>query len=143
MRILHKPTIKSEYPKEIQCPYCDVTLEYDKEDIEYREYGQGFINCINCYKDIVIDECINLTIENIQFPNHFVALSKDVANMSDKDINKWIKECLEKAEEDNIEYGTFRRAGTVNTLVIVLKYEDEYIIYVTKDYYEASIMRDE
>ena len=45
---------------------------------------------------------------------------------------------LEKREED---YGEFALTGSGNTMVFAVKYEDEYAIYVTKEYYESSIPR--
>ena len=62
-------------------------------------------------------------------------------NISDDQIEVWVRDCLKMAEESDDPYGYFVYTGSGNTMVILLAYEDEYNIIVTKDYYETSVNR--
>ena len=77
---------------------------------------------------------------NIEFPKHFRKINK-VVDIDDKEIQKWVKQCLKIAEESNEPYGYFVSTGSGNTQVILMAYADEYDIVVAKDYYETTVFR--
>ena len=59
--------------------------------------------------------------------------------MPDNEINDWVRRCLKAAEESDYPYGYFLYTGSGNTIVILMAYEDEYEIIVTKNYHETSV----
>ena len=77
---------------------------------------------------------------NIEFPLHFMQPSGKDVIVSDIEIQKWVRERLRAAEND-IEDCGYYITGSGDTLVFVFKYEDEYVVYVTKKNYECSIHR--
>ena len=69
------------------------------------------------------------------YPDGFFDFS-DGVDISDVQINQWLEEA-----RTNLEYadaGEFAYICSGNTLVIVLKHEDEYRYVVTKAYADAS-----
>lgn len=127
-----------------KCDECGTKVGYEDFDIRIGAYGCAYIKCPKCGELIFIDDAdcsLTLTADNIQFPWHFYKVGKNAVKKTDKEINDYIKESvrnLEKAEED---YGLFCYIGSGDTVVFVFKYEDEYAIFVAKDYYESSIPR--
>jgi hypothetical protein len=80
-----------------------------------------------------------LTEHNIEFPKHFRKTGAEAINIGDSTLQEWIRECLEKIKQD--EESDYWIIASGNAVVIILKFEDEYSIYVAKDYWECSIFR--
>lgn len=136
--------IINDEPNRIECADCKVKLEYDVEDIQVGACGCAYIKCPKCGELIFIDSevySIILTKDNIRFPQHFFEPGPNVVSLSNQKINQYIRECINSLEERKEDYGGYALAGSGNTLVFAVKYEDEYVIYVTKEYYESSIPR--
>ena len=136
--------------KNITCQ-CEAYLEYDSDDIQSVMSGdylyRKFIVCPECDRSITlyqndVDEDGEkiITIENLVFPDDFFDNANAKA-VDDERVNIWIKEGLSKLEADEKEYGTFRFTYSGDTLMLAVKYEDEYLIFVAKDIYETSIDR--
>ena len=83
---------------------------------------------------------IDLDSSNIEFPKHF--FGPGGVDIQNDEIQKWIRQCLKAAEESDEPYGYFATMGTGNTKVILMAYQDEYEIIVTKDYYQTSVNRE-
>ena len=85
-----------------------------------------------------IDDWIDLTKDNLQFLIHYYSFN-DGKDIPDEKINKWVKMCIEKLEEDKEAYISW--TGTGNTKVFVQKFEEDnsYSITVCKGYYEVEI----
>ena len=60
-------------------------------------------------------------------------------NIGDSTLQEWIRECLEKIKQDDA--GDHWMIASGNAIVIILKFNDEYDIYVAKNYWECSIFR--
>lgn len=127
-----------------ECDECGTKLGYDDFDVQIGAYGCAYVKCPKCGEPVFLDNAelsLTLTVDNIQFPWHFYKRGKNAVKKTDEQINKDIKECvrgLEKLEED---YGVFCYTGSGDTMVFAFKHEDEYAIYVAKDYYTSSIPR--
>lgn len=136
--------IINDEPNRIECTYCKVKLEYDVEDIQVGAYGCACVRCPKCGELIFIDSevhSITLTKDNIRFPQHFMGAGPSVVKLSDERIERYIRECLDILEKKEEDYGEFTYTGTGDTLVFAVKYEDEYAIYVAREYYTSSIPR--
>lgn len=83
---------------------------------------------------------------NANYPENFSSF-KDGVDIKDNEINKWIKECLDKAQQNIKENPSlkesFRTISSGNTKVFVEVYiqdDNLYTVYitVTKDYNDFS-----
>ena len=129
--------------KRITCDGCHSEIEYTGDDLDYGAFGCGEITCPVCENKIDIDEeCIDLTCKNIEFPKHFLRTGKDVLKISDADIQIYARECLKSLVEDaDHDYGIFAITELGDTMVIGIKYEDEYELVVAKDTWCCCIPR--
>ena len=125
-----------------KCDECGKWLEYEEEDTYIGALGGRELICPACGERVYVEqpEGIDLNSSNIEFPKHFMSPDK-AKDINDAEIQKWVRECLGRAESDLEEWGHYY-AGSGNTIVFVFKYEDEYDIYVTKKYWDCSIPRD-
>jgi DNA-directed RNA polymerase subunit RPC12/RpoP len=141
IRVLNK---KTEEPKvyKTRCDECRAELEYEYEDTYEGYAGMRHIKCPKCGYEIMSEyfDGIELDSSNVEFPKHFYRLNG--VDIQDKEIQQWVRKCLQCAEESEEPYGYFTHAGTGNTIVILMAYEDEYNIVVAKNYYELSIPRE-
>jgi hypothetical protein len=80
------------------------------------------------------------TVDNIEFPKHFNKKGKNGGNaveISDKEINKYIKECINWLEKNPNE--SFIYIGIGDSFVVVFNHENEYYILVAKNYFDSCI----
>ena len=128
--------------KQTRCEKCNALFEHLKEDIETGAFGCAYVICLNCGYKIYLDEEAGktLTRKNIKFPKDFTDHGEGI-NIDDIEINEWVKKCLKILKKNKKGYGVSVETGMGNTMVFVRKYEDEYRVWVTKDYYETSIPR--
>ena len=63
-----------------------------------------------------------------------------MVDIDNEKIQQYIRERLRVAECDTEDFGYYA-TGSGNTMVFVFKYEDEYVVYVAKNYWECSIPR--
>ena len=127
-----------------RCDECDIKIGYDSSDVRIGAYGCGYITCPKCGELVFLDDpehSLILTPDNIQFPLHFYKTGKNAVKNTDEEINTYIKECVRDLEKSEEDYGVFRYTGSGNTMVFTFKYEDEYAIFVARDFYESSIPR--
>lgn len=133
-----------EAPKiyKVTCEECGAALEYEKSDTYIGALGGRELICPSCSHKVFVEEPegIDLNSGNIEFPLHFIGTSDDAIDIGSTQIQKWVRECLYKMENDGEEYG-FYLIGSGNTIVFVTKHEEEYDIYVAKNYWECSISR--
>jgi DNA-directed RNA polymerase subunit RPC12/RpoP len=136
---------KTEEPKVYRtvCFECEATLEYEESDTYIGALGGRELICPSCGEKIFVDEPegIDLNSSNIEFPKHFFAPSDRAKDIDNATIQQWVKERLHMAESDTENYGHYL-TGSGNTIVFVVKYEDEYSVYVTNKYWECSIPRE-
>ena len=80
-----------------------------------------------------------LTKDNVEFPTHYYSFS-DGVHIDDDTINEWVKECIEEFDP-NDENDWCRFTGSGDTMVFVSKLDEdeEYDVYVCKNYYETFI----
>jgi DNA-directed RNA polymerase subunit RPC12/RpoP len=138
IKVLNK---KVEEPKIYRqmCDGCKAELECEYEDTYEGVLGARYVKCPECGSEVMFEEieCKTLTFKNIEFPKHF--FEPGGVDISNDEIQGWIRNCLKIAEESKEPYGYFVQQGTGNAMVVLLVYEDEYEFVVTKDYYSATI----
>ena len=140
IKVLNKDVEQTFYRQ--HCEECHTELEFSFDDTYIGALGARYVKCPVCGREIMTEECngIQLNSSNIEFPKHF--FEPDGVDVPDIEINDWVRRCLKIAEESDEPYGYFVHAGSGNTIVILMAYEDEYEIIVTKNYYETSVNRD-
>ena len=141
MKIIKKENeqvVPSTFPFRTKCEYCNTELEIDESDVYIGSYGFYDYVCPCCKMKNELDEGIDLTKDNLQFPIHYYSF-KDGKNISGVEINKWVKQCIEYLENHKDEYIYY--IGTRNTKVFVQKVEGDntYSITVCKGYYGVEI----
>jgi len=125
------------------CLKCSAELEFTKEDVSTGEFGCAYVTCPVCGEKVNIENeelYKKLTIDNIQFPQDF-HYGENAVHIKDEEVNKFINQCLKDLEGKNEEYGIYSCVGTGDTKVMIFKYEDEYDVIVTQNYYKTSIFR--
>ena len=128
----------------LKCDECGAELECNDKDAHEGVYGCYYVTCPECGNECIVDDkpCVELDSSNIQFPLHFASPSSKAIKLEDEEIQKYGRQCLKSLENAKEDWGVFSLTGTGNTMVFAFKYEDEYVVYVTKDYYETFICRE-
>ena len=130
--------------KLIECN-CGAELEYVPSDMHVGQFGSMFLACPVCGDEILLEDedPVILTTQNLEWPKHFSLPDGTAADIPDHEIQKWLNTCLRHADSEMYPDGSFISMGSGNTMVFVLKYGDEYSVYVTKNYAITSIPREE
>lgn len=139
IKVLNKDVEQTFYRQ--YCEECHAELEFAFDDTYEGALGARYLKCPVCGREVMVEKIdgIDLNSNNIKFPKHF--FEPGGVNISDDQINDWVCRCLKAAEESDEPYGYFVQTGTGNTRVILMAYEDEYDIIVTKNYYATSVNR--
>lgn len=143
IKVLNKKTDEQRLYHQ-RCDNCYAELECNDEDTYEGAWGSYYVICPECGSECMVDDklCVKLDSNNIQFPLHFSHLSQNAVKLEDERIQKFVRHCLKSLEDAEEDWGVFSLTGTGNTMVFAFKYEDEYVVYATKDYYETSICRE-
>lgn len=141
IKVLNKDINEQTFYRQ-KCDECTAELEFSLEDTYIGALGARYVKCPICGKEIMAEVCdgIELNSNNIEFPKHF--LGPGGVDIPNSEVNDWVRKCLKKAEESDEPYGYFVEIRSGNTMVILLAYEDEYEIFVAKNYYETSVNRE-
>lgn len=141
----NKEDIEQIKTHKFTCENCSSELEYDESDITIGVYGAAHVRCPLCdYNNMIEDEeyDITLTKDNIEYPTHFYHTSKELGAVDICD-NEHVKEAINDAikyfrnNKDEDEYYWLTASGNMH--VVVFRFEDEYDIVVTDNYYSTYI----
>jgi hypothetical protein len=136
--------IDEDLPIQVICEHCDSKLEITKDDTYIGWLGARFIKCPCCGREAMIDELdgITLTVDNIDFPAHFLRVNKNerhVKEVDAKEIVKDIRRGIEYFREHKDKYSWYTSYGDMFLTLLRYDGDEEYYVVVTKDYYETSI----
>lgn len=122
--------------EEIICEHCNSIFELDEndDDIIVSDDNDNYVYCPCCGQKVYLYE--PNTKDNINFPTSYTNFASGV-DISNEEINEWIKECIEWLDENPEQ--PYKYIGTGNTFAVVFNHEDEYTILVTKNYFESYI----
>ena len=124
-----------------KCAECCAELEFAFDDTYEGAYGARYLKCPVCGEELFTEiDGVELTSDNIKFPMHFYKTSEKAVDIEDGRIQKWIRDGLQAFENGNVK--DFCWHGTGNTFMIILEMEDEYSIYVMKNYWECEVPKD-
>lgn len=123
---------------EVNCDQCGETFLYDDEDVGIGEYGTKGFTCPKCGEWVVTDWDRHLP------PTYPVTFShNDGIPLSDAEINEYVQRVVDVLKNKEMNAGEFAIAGSGDTMVIGLKFEDEEDIYVCKNYWEDCVYLDD
>lgn len=119
---------------------CGTELEYSNEDIITGQFGCAYIVCPECQSSIWLEneEGKTLTINNIEYPKDFSKYG-DGNILFDYEIQMLINDCLKVLDSSNENYGVYSLSAIGDSMVFVTKHDDEYHVYVCKNYEETVI----
>ena len=127
----------------ITCENCDSELEVEDDDIQVGAYGMGYVVCPCCGEKTYPDELADyfpLAKDNLEFPVHYFSFNNKAVSIDDNTINKWVKECIEEFDpNDESDWCRFTGSGDTMVFVSKLDEDEEYNVYVCKNYYETFI----
>lgn len=129
---------------ELTCEGCNSKLGYERADVTNLMYGLPYLKCPLCGQfNEINDESLELklTKDNVIYPMHFNHTSKHYGakEISDEDVNKYIKQFVEAAIENNIDDWSGHVTGD---LFLNIRKDDEfneYEITVARDFYSTFI----
>lgn len=135
---------KIKYPIKTSCDQCDSKLEVSEEDIHIGWLGAGFVTCPCCGEESMVDEVegITLTIDNIEFPVHFLHTKfgeRHCKDISNEEIENDIRKGIEHFRRNKDVWYWYTMYGDMAMFIHRLEGDKGYSVYVTKDYYETDI----
>lgn len=139
MRLIKSNNIESEYPKRHVCDECGAELEYDKEDVHIGWMGCEYVTCPVCGSEIMVGK------SRVQLPTwkatfHHTSIETGAVNIEDDEIQTYVNRAVKLLCSDERNPGEFYVIWTGNFLVVGIKRMDGVDLYVTKDYWEDSII---
>lgn len=141
MRLITSNESKSEWPKRHICDECGAELEYDEADMHIGWMGCEYLTCPNCNGETMID---GKRIMPPAWPQTFHSTSAklNAKYMSDEWITDQVKS-MSKRLVDNVSPGEFAVMSCGDTLIIGLKYANDFDIYVTREYCSDSMSEED
>lgn len=133
----------------IICPCCNQKIDMSEPCIceicgnkfavrEYvGAYGLYYADCPQCGNKHMLDKCIPLTVDNVEYPKHFGSFANG-KTIKDEEVNKWIKRCINNLDKD-VDYA-YEASG--DTAVIAYKCDEASHlaqVIVAKKYQETEI----
>lgn len=133
-----KSEVIERHPIIITCPNCQYTISYTEDEVERVTNDGNGILCPNCDEVIVTEP-----IEPFTFPNTFCYYGeKDGAiPLTNEQVQKYVN-IVKHALQQETQVGEYTSAGSGDTMVFGFKFEDEDLIYVTKNYWVDSIFKE-
>ena len=125
-----------------KCENCKSIFEFEAEDEYIGALGIAYVKCPVCGDEIIYDDGIVLTRENVKFPQHYFRFGgDDCVMLSNKETDRYVRECIDalRNSDDKNFYAT--HTGTGDTHVFVFRYDgdEEYFVYVGKNGYETNV----
>jgi len=128
------------YPRVVTCDDCGSEFEIDYEDTYIGALGCRNVRCPCCNSENMIDDGIQLTKDNLRFPDHYFHYDNAV-ELSNELTDKYVRECIEtlRKYKDKGLYAV--HGGTGDTHTFVFRYDDDekYFVYVGKGGYETNV----
>ena len=135
---------KHNFPIRITCEECESVFDFEEEDVEYLDYGLGYVKCPCCgnLNDLGEEFEKTLTEDNVEFPKHFsrtVSNKETCKHIPDDEVESYLKRTIKWMKEEGIK----DFAGhIVGDLFIAVKYMEDYNnydVYVSRDFYSTII----
>lgn len=119
------------------CEKCESKLIIDEADLTVGAFGCYGWTCPCCGEWNSIDKSVDLTVQNIVYPQHFMFYGNGV-EIKDGEITDMVRECIDGLDKDT----DYMYYGTGDTFVIAFKSDEEcgeVSVVVAKKYGETLI----
>ena len=129
---------------EVCCENCNSELEITEADTHVGWLGSRYITCPCCGEESTVEELepVTLTKDTLKFPEHFLRTNKTVRSVkeiSSIEVNEAIDKAIDYFRENKTEWAWYTSFGDMFLVVFRFDGDEEYSIFVTKDFYEASL----
>ena len=145
MRIIvdrcRKANSEDKYPMVITCNNCGSDFEIEHDDTYIGTLGCRYVKCPCCdYSNMVDDDGIQLTKDNLKFPDHYFWFGDGVV-LSNKETDEYVRRCIEALRKSKNKNFYAARGGSGDTHVFVFRYDgdEEYFVYVGKNGFETNV----
>lgn len=131
---------KSKFPMKTICEHCGSEIELEENDVEIGQFGLYYFNCPCCGDNSYMNDGINLTSDNLNFPKHYYYFTNK-KNVSNEEINQYVKQCINTLRNsiENDFHHTSISTGDTYVGVRKLDEDKEFCITVAKGYYVTTI----
>lgn len=118
------------------CNNCGCKFAYNEDDTYSSPYGIAVL-CPKCGEDITVSHFDRV----LQFPDAYYCF-EDGMKMTDRTIETWVKNCIQKCIEND---GELSYTGSGDTMVFVHQCDEDGAldIVVAKNYYNTTIDRED
>lgn len=137
--------VNKPYPRDLICGTCGSELQYEESDVLVGALGCAYVKCPCCGNDNMLEDnehSIDLTVDNVEFPTHFLHTSKD--NASDCCNNENVKNAIRKAidffRNNKNEFSWYTETGNFHVCVFRYDGDEDYYVVVSGDYYSTHIL---
>lgn len=132
--------IPEKQPIITTCPHCNYTISYTEDEVERVDDEHMGVYCPHC-SGVIETEYIKPFI----FPDTFYYFgSHDGENLSyilSNEETQHYVDIVKCTLQQECQVGEYTFTGTGDTMVFGFKMEDEDVIYVAKNYWQASVFR--
>lgn len=118
------------------CPHCQYTISYTEDEVERVENDSLGVYCPHCGGVVETEH-----IEPFTFPDTFYCFNHDGAVALSNEETQHYVDIVKRKLQQECQVGEYAFAGIGDTMVFGLKFEDEDVIYVAKNYWEDSVFR--
>lgn len=120
------------------CPHCQYTISYTEDEVERVDNDSLGIMCPNCNELIVLEH-----IEPFTFPDTFYhfGVSEYAVCLSDDEVQEYVNIVKRKLQQE-CKVGEYAFSGVGDTMVFGFNFEDEIVIYVARNYWEDSVLKE-
>ena len=125
------------------CESCESKQKVAYDISKCEECGKEI--CMSCSNSLrICDECSGVS-DHYTYPDGFYKFgqSEGAKPLNDDEIRKYLEQVRESLADSNKEYGDFSLIATGDSVIIGLKYYDEYQFIVAKNYEDLSIDKEE
>lgn len=119
------------------CPHCQYTISYAEDEVERLDVETIGVYCPNCNRTIETGHIVPFTYPDSFY--HFGEAERSV-HLTNEEVQRHVDIVKRKLQEE-CEIGEYSFSGSGDTMVFGAKTEDEYIIFVAKNYWEDSVDR--
>ena len=116
-------------------------LEYDKEDTHIGWMGCEYVTCPACDMENAVSDRVQPPTWKETF--YHTSIETGAVNIEDDKIQEYVNKAVKLLCSDERNPGEFYITWTGNFLVMGVKRIDGVDIYVTKDYWEDSIVHED